>query len=110
MILHDHPSGFGQLQGILEFGGCPARIEQNERRSEKKQGMDKCSTVLEIRVNSKISLLRNLSLNLTEELWLMIAIISAFSALKDLSSAVAPRTTSGKYRKNLEGLEGLFVK
>ena len=95
LILHEKSGRFGQLQGVLKFERSPAWIEQDERRRKKKQGMDESSTVLEVAVNkTKLSVLKN-SLTLTEELWLMIAIISPFSLRtpRDSSSAVAARTT-----------------
>ena len=59
LVLDKQSGGFGQLQGIFKFKGCPARIKQCERRCKKKQGMDEYSIVLEVTVN-KTPVLRNL--------------------------------------------------
>ena len=66
-----------QLQGILDFVGCSARIKQSERLCQIKQGVNECSTVLEGTVNKTPS--TEESSSLTEELSLIIAIISPFS-------------------------------
>ena len=61
LILHEQSGWFSQLQGILEFEGCPDCIKQSERLCKIKQGMNENSTVFETTVNK--TPVRNLPLS-----------------------------------------------